>query len=128
MDLKRILKVYNYVNDEKHPKVNVKFMGLLAGFLVVGGLLVAFALSNPSPGAGGQAGPAAEQGDPQTDFVGLTEAEALLHQADLDRRDQIIQARLDSWLADHPEADIVTMEPHYDGGVWTGYDITYRDA
>jgi hypothetical protein len=128
MDLKRILKVYNYVNDEKHPKVNVKFMGLLAGFLVVGGLLVAFALSNPSPGAGGGEGPAAEEGDPQTDFVGLTDAEALLHQADLDRRDQIIQARLDSWLADHPEADIVSMEPHYDGAVWIGYDITYRDA
>lgn len=123
-----MLKVYNYVNDEKRPKVNIKFVGLLAGFLAVGGLLVAFALTNPAANGNGSDGPAAGQGDPQTDFVGLTDAEALLHQGDPERRDQIIDARVDSWLADHPDADIISMDPHYDNGVWTGYDITYRES
>ncbi len=119
-DIKRILKIFNYVNDDKQTKVNIKFLSLVAAFLVTAGLLVAYAAWGPYGTAGPDDTAAAQE---HTEFVGLTPVEASLYGSDAD----LIEARLDSWLAQHADAEIVSVERAYDDeGLWIGYEITYR--
>lgn len=120
-DLKRILKIYNYVNDDKRTKVNIKFVGLVAAFLVVATLLVAYAAWGPYGSTEPDDGAAAQEHE---EFVGLTPVEAALYGSDAD----LIEARLDSWLAQHADAEILSIERAYNAdGLWIGYDITYRE-
>lgn len=117
-DIRRILKVFNIVNDERRPKVNLKFAGTLVALVAVGAVLVTFSALNP-PSAPPEA-PAQER----TEYVGLTPTEVALYGSDID----LIQARYAAWQGEHPEAEIVEVEPHRDAqGRWTGYDITYRE-
>lgn len=120
-DIRRILKVYNYVNDDTKTKVNIKFVGLVAAFVAVSALLVAYAAWGPYGSADTTPAAAAEE---QTEFVGLTEVEAALYGSDAER----IEARLGSWVDQHPEAEVLAMERVYDdNGLWIGYEITYRE-
>jgi hypothetical protein len=122
MDIKRLLKVYNYVNDPKKAKVNLKFIGLVAAFLLVGGLLVTFSILNAPQG------PPDAAPQTRTDYVGLTETEAAVYAVDPPQMDGIIEGRLDNWIGAHPEAEILDIVRHNNAaGLWTGYDITYRE-
>jgi energy-converting hydrogenase Eha subunit F len=116
LDLRHMLKVYNYINDEKKPKVNLKFLGLFAALIVAGGALVAFALTQD---AGGPAPVSANQ--KKTDYVGLAPDESVLG------GDALVQTRLQSWYADHPDANVERVEPVYEGGRMVGYRITYTE-
>lgn len=118
-DLKRILKIFNYVNDDKRTKVNIKFLSLAVAFVVVASLLVAYAVWGPYNTTEPETGAAQER----TEFVGLTPVEASLYGSDA----ELIDARLATWLEQHPNAEIVSVERAYnEDGLWVGYDITYR--
>ena len=120
MDVKRILKVFTYVNDEGRQKVNVKFAGLLAAFLLAGAALAVFALSQ----SGGTAPPTDNQSATKTEYVGLTPIEAAVYDAD----PVLVEQRMAQWEEAHPDAQIISKQPHYDDqGRMTGYDVTYRD-
>ncbi len=116
IDLKHMLKVYNYVNDDKKPKVNLKFLGIFAALVIAIGALAVFTV---------QIQPASNQADQyatKSEYVGLTplEAESGLSSATAD-------ARLDAWNAQHPDVEIVRTEPVYDGPRLIGYQVTYRE-
>jgi hypothetical protein len=114
IDLKHMLKVYNYVNDEKKPKVNLKFLGVFALLLVAVGAMIFFSVQvqpdTPGPVAS------------RSEYVGLspTEVAAGLSPTTAD-------ARLESWKAQHPDATIESIEPVYDGPRLIGYQVTYRE-
>ena len=116
IDLKHMLKVYNYVNDEKRPKVNLKFLGVFAALAVAIGALVVFSIQVP-PG-----GDSSDAYASKTEFVGLTPTEVAAGASST-----LAQARLDAWTAQHPDAQIVRTEPVYDGGRLIGYDVMYRE-
>jgi hypothetical protein len=122
MDVRKLLKVYNYVNDERRPKVNLKFAAALAGFLLSGAMLVGFVAlqqgASPSDGAGPQAAA-------RTDYVGLSTEEIARGQLD----PALVQQRWAQWQAEHPGANVekreeVRVQP---GNVLVGYRVTYRE-
>ena len=113
LDLRHILKVYNYVNDEKRSKVNVKFLALFAAFLVAAGALVAFAALRPTSGGSGPANDASTH----QDFIPLT---AGLGEGALDQQ-------LAAWQAAHPGAHIDRTEDVYDAhGLLIGEEVYYH--
>lgn len=116
IDLRHMLKVYNYVNDEKRPKVNLKFLGFFAALAVAIAALAVFTIQIQPPG--GSSGEYATQ----TEFVGLsaTEIGAGLPSS-------LADSRLDAWKAQHPDVEIVSAEPVYDGTRLIGYQVTYRE-
>lgn len=117
LDIRHMLKVYNYVNDEKRPKVNLKFLGLFAALVVAGGALLVFALNQQESSA-----PPVAATDEKTDYVGLAPDEALVGGQTL------LEARLQAWYAAHPDADVERIEPVYDGSRLVGYRITYTES
>jgi hypothetical protein len=122
MDLKRLLKVYNYVNDPKRPKVNLKFMGLLAAFLVVGGLMILYAVNNPM--AGPTSEPAAGNHQQKTAFVGLAPSEVSTPMAN----QALIDARWAAWQQAHPDAEVMSRQAQMDSqGRFVGWQVTYRE-
>lgn len=117
IDLKHMLKVYNYVNDDKKPKFNLKFLAVFVGLVVAVGALVAFALLRPTA-------PAPEAGAAsKTDYVGLSPGESAMAAGS----GALLQSRLDAWYAAHPDAQVESVTPQYDGGRLVGYEIRYRD-
>lgn len=116
LDLKHMLKVYNYVNDDKKPKFNLKFLALFLGLVMAVGALVAFAVLRP-------ASPAPEsEAASKTDYVGLSPSEMALGAGG-----SVLQARLDAWYAAHPEAEVESVTPQYQDGRVVGYEIRYRE-
>jgi len=116
IDLKHMLKVYNYVNDDKKPKVNLKFLGIYAALAVAIGALAVFTLQiQPAPQA-------SDEYATKSEFVGLTPTEVAsgFTSATAD-------SRLDAWKAQHPDAEMVRTEPVYDGPRLIGYQVTYRE-
>ncbi|MBI2078239.1 MAG: hypothetical protein HYT80_07725 [Euryarchaeota archaeon] len=118
LDLKHMVKVYNYVNDEKRHRFNYKFLGLFLGLVVAAGALVAFAVVNAGPRAAPNDAAASQN---RTDYVGLSPAEVASGAVSA----ASVQERLDSWYASHPDADVKGVEPVYERGVLVGYLITY---
>lgn len=117
LDLKHMLKVYNYVNDDKKPKFNLKFLAVFAGLVVAVGALVAFAVMRP-------VAPAPDSGAAsKTDYVGLSPSETALSGG----AGSILQSRMDAWYASHPEAEIESVTPQYQDGRVVGYEIRYRE-
>lgn len=116
IDLKHMLKVYNYVNDDKKPKVNLKFLGIFAALAIAIGALAVFAIqTQPGPDA-------SDSYATKTEFVGLTPTELASGLSPATADD-----RLDAWKAQHPDAEIVRAEPVYEGPRLIGYDVTYRE-
>lgn len=116
IDLKHMLKVYNYVNDDKKPKVNLKFLGIFAALGLALGALVIFTV---------QYQPGGETSDPyatKSEFVGLTPTEVASGLTSV-----TAEQRLESWKAQHPDAEIVRAQPVYDGPRLIGYEVTYRE-
>lgn len=138
MDVRRILKVYKYVNDEKRPKVNVKFLAALGAFLLSGMALIGFftlekpGSANPgatAAGAGGDAREAREGGRSIMEYVGLEPDE--LAQAQLDPT--LAERRLAQWKADLPRSAVIEKEERVEanvGGetVTVGWRVTYHLA
>ena len=124
LDLKHMVKVYNYVNDEKRHKFNYKFLGLFAGLIVAAGALVAFAvnLTTEPAAVNGSSGANDAAAQTKTDYVGLSPGEVATAAASSAE----VQERLDSWNAAHPGADIERLQPVYENGLLVGYLITYR--
>lgn len=119
MDVRRLLKVYNYVNDERRLKVNYKFAGALLAFLVAGAALVGYVIVQR--GAQGPAdAPAAAS---KTDYVGLSTAE--IQAGTLDAR--LVEQRWAAWQAEHPDATIEKREEVRAGAVVVGYRVTYHE-
>jgi hypothetical protein len=116
IDLKHMLKVYNYVNDDKKPKVNLKFLGVFAALAVAIGALVVFSV---------QIQPSSQSSDQyatKSEYVGLsaTEVAAGLPSS-------VAEARLAQWKLDHVDAELVNAEPVYDGAKLIGYNVTFRE-
>lgn len=123
LDLKHMVKVYNYVNDEKRRRFNYKFLGLLAGLLVAASALVAFAAQlDPEPAAVNGSREGSSASESRTDYVGLSPAEIASSAAQSGQ----VQERLDSWYEAHPRANVEGIEPVYERGLLVGYLITYR--
>ena len=121
IDLKHMVKVYNYVNDEKRHKFNYKFLGLFLALVAAASALVAFAAY--SAGSGREPDPPSTAHN-RTDYVGLSPGEA----ASAELTAATLQQRLDSWYASHPGADVKGIEPVYERGMLVGYLITYAAA
>lgn len=126
MDVRRLLKVYNYVNNEKRPKVNLKFLGALAAFLLAGGALIAFAVVQNRSGAPTGPDAAAKTCPERSEYVGLSTDEF----ASAPYNAQLPQQRLDTWKAQHPGATITHQEPVTDpsGAVTYGWNLRYVPA
>lgn len=118
MDVRKLLKVYNYVNDEKRARLNVKFLALYAAFVVSGLALIGFFVVEGWNG--NSAAPVAES---KTDYVGLEPAEVAQAQIN----SGLVSERLAEWHAAHPDAVIEHQERVEAGGVLIGYRITYRE-
>lgn len=118
IDLKHMVKVYNYVNDEKRPKVNLKFLSLFIAFGVALIALVVFAVHVQLPERQSNDANAASQ----TDYVGLSP-----NQPASPGSAQLAEAELAEWKAAHPDAQIESIEPVYRNGQVIGYDVTYRE-
>ncbi len=123
MDVRKILKVYNYVNDEKRPKVNVKFLAALAAFLVAGAALVTVALLNGGSSPSSSEVPASES---KREYVGLSDQEM---ERMLSGRvnAQTAQQRWTAWQAEHPDAVVEKREEMRLSGVVVGWWVTWHD-
>jgi len=119
VDVRRLLKVYNYVNDDRRTKVNLKFMGALLAFLVAGAALVGFAIVQRGGSPGGEA-PTAQS---KTDYVGLSAAE--IQSGSIDP--SMVEQRWATWQAEHPGAVIDKKEEVKAGPVVVGYNVTYHE-
>lgn len=122
MDVRRLLKVYNYVNDEKTPKVNLKFAAVVAALLVSMGALLAYALSHT---ASGECPPDCTTSESQTTYVGLQPGEIASGDPDLTLQ---AQARLRDWRAEHPNYVVDDLAEVKQGGIVVGYNVTYHAA
>jgi hypothetical protein len=118
VDIRHMLKVYNYVNDDKRPKVNLKFLGLVAAFLIAGVAITAYVIAQS--GVPATAPPPAAS---KTDYVGLGGADAVPAGGSTG----LVQSRVDAWHAAHPGASVDRMDPVYRQGVLVGYKITYTE-
>lgn len=131
MDVRRLLKVYNYVNDEKKPKVNLKFAAALAAFVLASGLLIAYALAQrdattcppacTSEVAHGS--PGGESGPSYTIYVGLSSSEISIG-GDLTK---MAEERLREWRAAHPTYVIDYEDPVEQLGATVGFNVTYHE-
>lgn len=115
IDLKHMLKVYNYVNDDKKPKFNLKFLSVFLGLVLAVGALVAFAVMRPS-------GPTEGAAASKSDYVGLAPGELALAGSDA-----LLESRLQAWYDAHPDARVESVTPRYQDGRLVGYEIRYRE-
>lgn len=116
IDLRHMLKVYNYINDEKRPKVNLKFLGLFAALVVVTGAMIFFSVEvRPSISE-------PQTPESRTEFVGLTPTEVAVGAPS-----SLADTRLEAWRDQHPDAQIEHIEPVYDDGRLIGYNLTFRE-
>ena len=129
MDVRKILKVYNYVNDDKRPKVNLKFVAVYAAFLLSVVAMVGFfaaqrlsgdGTSGPGPGSDGS-GVAATS---HRERVGLSQEEIAAGTFQPGTADQ----RLAAWKAEHPNYVIDKQEAESVGPAVVAYWVTYHLA
>lgn len=120
MDVRKLLKVYNYVNNEKRPKVNYKFAGALVAFLAAGALLVGFLIAqNGGDDSEGSRNLAASC-NPETTYVGIDPKDAGSISLSTPTADQEYAA----WEAEHRDHKVTKKEPVTMGGVTLGYHVT----
>lgn len=123
MRVRRLLKVYNHINDERRRNLNVKFVSGLALMLVSGIAIAGFILAgdDSSPTADGNLANQAPEDDLVTEYVGLDMDEIMVGEIDPD----LVRALRDQWERDHAGAVIHHDEPVRFEGVVVGYRITY---
>lgn len=119
MDVRRLLKVYNYVNDDRKARVNVKFAAALAVFLFASIIGLAWGLAqNSSPSCP----PRCDYETSREEYVGLDANEV----ATSGNPALLAQARLDEWQRDHPNYEVIEATPVEQGGVTIGFKVVYR--
>lgn len=117
MNVRKLLKVYNYVNDEKRAKVNLKFVAVLAAFLLSGIALAGFfMLQNPTPGT-------ADGAATHTEYVGLSTEEIAAGRLD----PALATERWEAWKAEHPDAVVTQREEVRVAAVVVGWRVTYSE-
>lgn len=117
MDVKKLVKVYNYVNDEKRPKVTLKFAAVLAAFLLSGAALVAFFLTQN----GSDVSDASANATTKRDCFSLSSQE--MNEAGASA---LLETKYAAWKAAHPGAEILKEEPIQSSGRTIGYCLTYE--
>lgn len=119
MDVRRLLKVYNYVNDDRRAKVNIKFAALVALTVAASGVLIFYALKqdNVCP-------PQCSTPTSRTAYVGLAPSE-IAQGGDVAL---VAQERLDQWRAAHPDWRVLSVEPVTQGGLTVGFNVEYQET
>lgn len=122
MDIRRLLKVYNTVNDEKRSRLNIKFVGVFAAFLLS---VVAFAgfFALQRGGSDACVTDCASSAASQREYVGLSSGEL----ASPVGKSALVEQRWQSWEAEHRDAVVEKRESVEVGGVVVGYWVTYRE-
>ena len=120
MDVRKLLKVYNYVNNDKRPKVNLKFAGALVAFLAAGALLVGFLVMNNGSSNNGPGSNAVSNCPSTTEYVGLDPNDPGSLSTSAVRADSAFA----KWQQDHPGWTIEKKEPVSRGGIVMGYLVT----
>ena len=116
IDLKHMLKVYNYVNDDKKPKVNLKFLGVFIALAVAIGALVIFSVAiQPAQNT-------SDQYATKSEYVGLSATEIAAGMPS-----STAEARLAAWKVQHADVELIRAEPVFDGAKLVGYELTYRE-
>lgn len=123
--IRELAKTYRFLNDPNAPPWSVRFVGavFLVAVLAAGfGALVYFAHDEPRANAMMSTTQANPEGT-RTDYVGYAPASFdPAHGFDA----SAVQAQLDAWRQEHPDATIVSQTPVVAHGVVVGYDIAYR--
>ena len=120
MDVRKLLKVYNYVNNEKRPKVNLKFAGALVAFLSAGALLVGFLVMNDGAPNGSTPGANAGTCPSQTEYVGLDPNDA----GSLSTSSLRADSAYAEWQRSHDGWKVEKKEPVSRSGIVIGYLVT----
>lgn len=119
MDVRRLLKVYNFVNDERKSRLNYKFVGALAAFLLVGAAIGGLLLAGGGSGPGGASANAASS-EPRTDYVGIPLDTPLTGYDPA-----AVESAWDDWRHEHPDATIKSREEAYVGMLVYGWYVTW---
>lgn len=124
LDVRKLLKVYNVVNDEKRHKVNLKFAGALVAFVASGVALVAMAIvesDSGSPGAFGQDDLASTEDASETECFSVPAAEI----GDGLVASTQVEELYTQWRATHEDAEVESVTPLYAGDTHVGYCVTF---
>jgi hypothetical protein len=124
-----LVKTYKLINDPNSPNWSVKFVGAVAGvvLLVAAVGAIAWASMGHAPGGAEPNQALASTTDnpdgTRTDYVGFdpTHFDATLG-PDLGKVDSMVS----DWKTAHPGATILSQAAVWNGSHVIGYDITYR--